>query len=135
MSLTFTFVGATPQRAVYKITSSSGGSGTLPNEGGATPDLETDLGTLFNTPLAKYLSEAVADDAEAQTRINYTDAFKASARATLSSNTTFGFFSVEALQSQASGKVELVLRGANWAETPGNMEGVLELELFHTIAK
>lgn len=133
MPLTFTFIGATPNRAVYKITSVSGGSGVITNEGAATPDLSTDIPA--NTPIGAYLRTAVATDAAGQTLIHYNTRFKAVVRGSTSIlNSDTSYFTIQARQSATSGLAELVVNSQSVvaANAP---EGVLELELYHTIAK
>lgn len=135
MSLTFQFVSATPHRAVYKVTSSSGGSGTLTNQGAATPDIATDIPNGLS-PLGTYLAATVASDAAAQLRINYTANFSATLKGSQSSSlalSTYG--TVQAVRNATSGKVDFQCRLAGTDDPPGNAEGVLELEYFHTIAK
>ena len=53
MSITFALVAAFPNRLRYLATNSGsplGGTAAIPNDAGATPDLQTDTGT-FNGPL------------------------------------------------------------------------------------
>jgi hypothetical protein len=133
MGLTFTFVGYTPNRAVYKITSISGGSATLPNQGGTTPDLSTDIPA--NTPIGAYLRTAIATAAAGQNLIHYNTRFKAVARCTtaaLDANTSYT--SIEAQKNGTSGLTDLLVN-LNSAATQNSPEAVLELELYHTIAK
>lgn len=52
MAVTFVLVENTAYRLRYLATSDSeGGTGTIPNDGGATPDLRTDLATDPSGPL------------------------------------------------------------------------------------
>lgn len=59
MSITFTLVQATSYRMRYLCTNGGsplGGSATLPNDGGATPDLLTDLAALGPSPLRSIIT-------------------------------------------------------------------------------
>ena len=133
MALTFTFIGYTPNRAVYKITSTSGGNATLLNQGGVTPDLSTDIPA--TSPIGAYLRTLVASDGAGQTLINYNTAFKAIARCTTANtDPKTCYFAIEALRNVTSGLTDLLVN-ADADGTQGDSEGVLELELYHTIAK
>jgi hypothetical protein len=128
MALTLTFVGYTPNRAIYQITSNSGGSGTLPNQGGATPDLSTDIPA--GTPLGDYLRHAVANDAAAKSALQLTTRAKVAVQSVETNDP--GYFTVEARRNATSGLPELILEGN---PQTADVQGVLEIELFHTIAK
>lgn len=133
MALTFTFVGYTPNRAVYKITSISGGGGTLPNQGGTTPDLSTDIPA--TVPIGAYLRTAIATAAAGQNLISYNTAFKAIVRCTTANtDAKTCYFAVEATRNVTSGLADLLVN-SDADGTQGDSEGVLELELYHTIAK
>lgn len=132
MSLTFTFVGHTQNRAVYKITSISGADGTLPNVGGTTPDLSTDIPA--TTPIGAYIRTAVATDAAAANLIHYNTRFKAIVRCTSAdTNAKTAYFAISALKDTSGLAKLLVNSDADGAQ--GDSDGVLELELYHTIAK
>lgn len=133
MALTFTFIGSTPSRAVYKITSTSGGTGILLNQGGTTPDLSTDIPA--TSPIGAYIRTAVASDAAAQTLLNYNTKFKMIARSTNGTPIDkICYIGIEGQRNVTSGLANLFV-GSDADGTQGDSEAVLELELYHTIAK
>jgi hypothetical protein len=133
MALTFTFVGYTPNRAVYKITSVSGGNATLLNEGGVTPDLSTDIPA--TAPIGAYLRTLIASDLAGQNLIHFNTAFKAIARCTTATpDAKTCYWAIEAQRNATSGLANLFIN-SDADGTQGDSEGVLELELYHTIAK
>lgn len=128
MAITFSFVGATPNRAVYKLTSLSGGDGTLPNAGGATPDLSTDIPA--GTPLGDYLRQTVANSAAAVNLLQNTTRAQVTVQSSLVAEP--GYFTVQAVQDEGS---ELPALEVHAEPQTTDSEAFLTIELFHSIAK
>jgi hypothetical protein len=131
MSLAFTLIGSSPNRVMYKVTSNSGEDGTLPNQGGVSPDLTTD--TAAGTPIGQFVRSLVANDTAAENLFVYN--INAKCRITGTTPTTAAktpAWGVTATRNLTSGKADVYVRAATSLADAG---GVLEIEVFHTIAK